>query len=413
MAWHTVDAIFFASIGVYILVCKSSIYSVFWGILFLFLSALCKQPFYLMPFAGVVFISITYKNWKKSITAILTLFLFIGVFFLILYRQDAVSNFISLTSGSTKLRDLISAGILNYLNISSLYLLLPFGLWLILKKRLIFKQILIKETLVPYFFISILLGFPLLKFTYVLLFKEVTYSTFFRDSTAKLLFLTTIFFLLANLSKEKKWFTLWFLTLISWCASISWGYQTPILFSTPILFGFLLASNQFFGIKKIIYLALYTLLIGSITYFVAYQKPYCNPVRHLLTYKIDHIFPKMKYINVSKETHDKYTEFSYLVAKYGVNFKTLPGMPLSNYLTCTNSPIKIDWVFNAETNNENQNIINELGFKKTIVFMEKSPQLIGVSDSKEKFNSTVAYFIKNNWQKIDSTIYFEIYKLEN
>jgi hypothetical protein len=121
----------------------------------------------------------------------------------------------------------------------------------------------------------------------------------------------------------------------------------------------------------------------------------------------------MKYINVSKETHDKYTEFSYLVAKYGVNFKTLPGMPLSNYLTCTNSPIKIDWVFNAETNNENQNIINELGFKKTIVFMEKSPQLIGVSDSKEKFNSTVAYFIKNNWQKIDSTIYFEIYKLEN
>lgn len=412
MAWHTVDAIFFASLGVYFLVCRSSIYSVVFGMLFLFLSALCKQPFYLMPFAGVVFISIMYKDWKKSITATLTLFLFIGVFFLILYRQDAVSNFISLTSGNTKLKDLLSTGILNYLHINSLYLLLPFGFWLIVKKRLVFNQILLKGNLVPYFFISILLGLPLLKFIYALLFKEVSYVTFFSDDTAKLLFITTIFFLLANFSIEKKWFTLWFLTLISWCASISWGYQTPVLFSTPLLFGFLLASNQFFGIKKIGNLALYTLLLGSITYFVAYQKPYCNPVRHLLTYKIDHLFPKMKHINVGKATHDKYTEFSSLVTKYGVNFKTLPGMPLSNYLTNTNSPIKIDWVFNAETNNENQNIIIELGLKKTVIFMEKSPQLIDVSDSKEKFNSSVAYFIKKNWQKVDSTNYFEIFKVK-
>lgn len=410
MAWHTVDGIFFASIGVFILVCRTSIHSVVFGMLFLFLSAICKQPFYLMPFIGIIFISIIYKNWVKSITAILTLFICIGIFLLILYRHDAATNFISFTSGSTKLKDLLSAGILNYLNISSLYLILPFGLWLILKKQIILKHILIKENLVPYFFISILLGFPLLKFIYVLLFKEITYSYFFNDVTAKLLFITTIFFLLEKFSIEKKWLTISFLTSISWCASISWGYQTPILFSTPLLLGFLLASNQFFKVKKIWNLALYTLILGSVTYFIAYQKPYCNPVRHLLTYKIDHLFPKMQGIYVSKETHDKYTEFYSLVMKYGVNFKTLPGMPLSNYLTNTNSPIKIDWVFNAETNNENQSIINELRLKKVTIFIEKEPQLISVLNSKEKYNSTVAYFIKNNWQKIDSTVYFEIYK---
>lgn len=217
---------------------------------------------------------------------------------------------------------------------------------------------------------------------------------------------------MANLSQDKKSITLWFLILVSWTAGISWGYQTPVLFSTPLIFGFLLASYQYFEVKKITNLALYTLLLGTIIYFVAYQKPYGNPMRHSLTYEVADLFPKLKFIKVGKDTHDKYTEFASLVSKYGSNFKTLPGMPLSNYLTNTISPIKIDWVINAETNNENNLIIKDLGFKKTIIFMEKNSLFIDVSNSKEKFNSSVAYFIKTNWQKVDSTNYFEIYKIK-
>ena len=162
MAWHTVDAIFFASIGAYILVSRTSIHSVVFGIFFLFLSAMCKQPFYLIPFVGVVFISINYNNRIKLITSILTLSLCIGIYILILFSQDAFTNFISLTSGSTKLKDLLSAGISSYLKISSLYLLPPFGMWLIIKKQLVFKHVLIRKNLVPYFFISILLCYVIL-----------------------------------------------------------------------------------------------------------------------------------------------------------------------------------------------------------------------------------------------------------
>jgi hypothetical protein len=410
MAWHTVDAVFFASIGVFILVCSSSIKSVVLGVFFLFLSALCKQPFYLMPFAGIFFIAFVNKNYKQLVISILSLVLCIGIFLFILHCQNNLENYISLTSGSTELTDLISAGVLSYLNIKTWCFLLPFGLCLVAKKYFEFsKIIIIKENVIPYLFISVVLVFPLLKFIYTLLYNEVSYNYFFRDNVAQLLFIITCFLLLANLSLEKKWVTLLFLIVISWSASISWGYKTPVLFSTPLLFGFLLVSQQFFKIKIGI-LALYTLFIGSLTYLIAYQKPYCNPLRQSLTYNIGHIFPKMKHINVGKETYDKYKEFSVLIVKYGMNFKTLPGMPLANYLTNTNSPVKIDWIFNAETNNENQNIINELGLKKTIIFVEKSPQLIHVSDSKTKFNSSVTYFIKKNWLKIDSTNYFEIYK---
>jgi hypothetical protein len=414
MAWHTVDGIFFASIGIYILVCFSSLYSVVSGILFLFLSALCKQPFYLLPVAGIVFVSVIYKDRKKIIASVCSLLFFAGVFFLILYKQNTVISFIKFTSESSTLEDLVAAGFINYLKIGALYFIFPFVFWLIVRQPFVFRYLSIKEDLVPYFFISITLLFPLSEFAYVLIFKgkEVIWSTFIKDRTANILFLTTIFFLLSNLSLKKERLTLWFLILVSWCASLSWGYQTPVLFSIPLITGFLLVSSQYFKVKKTANLALYTLLLGSLTYFVAYQKPYQNPMRYKLTYKINQLFPKLKYIKVSKETYDKYTELASLVARYGVNFKTLPGIPISNYLTNTNSPAKIDWVFNAETGNENENnnIINSLALKNTVIFMEKNPQLIVVSDSKEKFNSSVAYFIKTNWRKIDSTNYFEIYR---
>ena len=413
MGWHTIDAIFFASIGIYILVNNSTVYSVIFGILFLFFSGLCKQPFYLMSVLGILYVFLIHRNLRKTITAVFSLFFFIFIFVLILYQQEALQSFINLTTGSTNIKDLLNAGFKNYMNFSPIYLILPFGFWIITKKHLTIKNISIKENLAPYFLISILLGFEVLNFVYHLAYKDVNYSYSFSDSVAKLFFVITVFFLLENLSYKKEYITLWILISISWCASISWGYKTPVLFSTPLLFGFLLVSNHYFGLKKVNTLALYSLLLGTITYFIAYQKPYCNPIKQTLTYRIDDLFPKMKYINVSKETHDKYTEFYFLIKKYGTNYKTLPGMPLSNYLSNTKSPIKIDWVFNAETNNENQSIINELTAKKTIIFMEKNPQFIHIENSKEKFNSSIAYFIKKNWMKIDSTKYFEIYRLKN
>lgn len=417
MAWHTVDAVFFASIGIYILVCFSSIYSICFGILFLFLSALCKQPFYLMPFAGVIFVYFIHKSWKKSSTAIFSLSLFVGIFFLILYKHDLVTNFIDLTSGSTKLKDILNAGFIKYIQIDSIYILLPFGFWIIIRNFSELNILFRKVNLVPYFFISILLIYPIALFIKNIFYNGVienavgTAPAFFRDWTAKLLFIITIIFLIENKSREKKWFTLGFLTLVSWCASISWGYQTPVFFSMPLIFGFFLVSHQYFEVEKMTKLALYTLFIGTITYFIAYQSPYCNPLRAQLTYKIDDLFPKLKYIKVGRETHDKYTEFSLLINKYGNNFKTLPGMPLSNYLTNTNSPLKIDWVFNAETSNKNDEIIKDLILKKTIIFMEKKPLIISVtSDLNEKYNSSVSYIIKTNWMKIDSTTYFDIYR---
>lgn len=412
MAWHTVDGVFFASIGIFILVNYYSLPCISFGIIFLFLSALCKQPYYMMPFAGILYIIIIYKNWVKTIIALIT-FLFCSVlFFLVLNKFGILKNFAILTSGSTSLRDLFMIGFVNYFKINILYLLIPFALWIVARIFQNNKYKVYRLSVIPYFFISISLFLPLSIFLLSVFIKNDPDNIYFNDIVANMLFCSTITYFLLSTTIEKNRITLIFLTILSWCSSISWGHQSPSFFSVPLIFGFLMISIKYFDVKNISRLVTYMLVLGTITYYCAMQKPYGNPVKKNITYSLSDIFPKLNNILVSKETYEKYHEFSILVKKYGINFKTLPGMPLSNYLTNTKSPINIDWVFNAETGTYNNQIISILQQKKTIIFLEKKPLFISVTNSTDKYNSLVTYYIKTNWKKIDSTNYFDIYKFE-
>ncbi len=265
----------------------------------------------------------------------------------------------------------------------------------------------------PYVLIAFVLGFPLVKFAYRLLTEDLNYDVYFSDYLAKVLLMISCLYLLSWAAFSFRWVAMCVLVLIGWCASISWGYQSPAIFSTPLLYIFLIVSHRFLDVKNVYRLAHYALFCGLITYLIAYQKPYCNPARATLHYSIAHLFPKMQGIRVSKEAHDKYTDFYHLVRKYGDNFKTLPGMPLSNYLTNTHSPIPLDWVGNGGSEKAIQPLEEVLAQKKTIVFAEKNPHLIRVTNSDNKFHSYVTWFIKNNWQKIDSTTHFEVYRAPN
>jgi hypothetical protein len=412
MAWHTVDAIFFASIGAYLLLVYTSISSVILGILFLFLAALCKQPFYILPFLGVALIGYIHKDKRKLFVAFFTLLSCIGVFIGILYNSNALSNFASYTFGATKLNDLIEAGFKSYTKINFKELFTVAGIFilynLIFSKRKIFAN----PGFIPYILVSVLLIVPLFDMCYQLFSGTLPDNYYFSDNAAKLFFVLAVVVLLSRVSLNQKWLTLFFLLAISWCASISWGYQTPVLFSAPLLFGFLYSARVFFKTKNISALAMYTFLLGFISYFFAYQKPYRNPIRQELSHDISHLFPKMKHIRVGKFTKDKYTELSFLVKKYGNNFTTLPGMPLVHFLTNTNSPIASDWPMNVETGNQNNSILNELKRKGVIVFVERQP-ITGINETDAPFNSTVAYNVTRSFNKIDSLTYFDVYKFDN
>lgn len=413
-AWPTTDAVFFASVGIYLLVRFSSFIAIAGGIMLLCCAALCKQSFYLMPFAGIAFVIITSRSWKTSAVAVLSMLLTVNSFLMILSATGALTRFTLLTTGVTNLHDLFNAGVLAYFFYDSMPLVASLCIFTVaFKISSLMKSDDVKSA-VPYLSLSVFLLWPLANFAKRALFSDVAYhpemSDSFRDDTAKALFVLTILYFIVNFSFEKKWLSLLLLTVLSWSAGISWGYVTPAYFSTPLLFAFLLFSHQFFFIRNLTKLAAFLLLAGTITYFVAYQKPYCNPKRNQLTYKLDTLFPRLSGIYVGQDTYEKYHDFKHLHDKYGNNFKTLPGMPLSNYLTGTDSPLSIDWVYNIETNNQHEEVIQMLTQKKTTAFVEKHPQLITITDREGKFNSYVTSFVKKNWVLVESTSFFDVYQ---
>ena len=412
MAWHTVDAVFFSVLGLYILTRKDSYLSLFFGMLFMFFAALCKQPFYLIPLLGIFYVLLFDKCIKRSI-AILVFFIIILLSFILLLKNlNILHPFIIFTTGSTTITDLIQSGYKNYLDVNLVFILIPFIFWLIIRSTKLYLKYKLDKSLMSYLFISVVLLYPIISLFKGFIHQQYNYNLMFNPNLSRLLFLITFLFLLSNLNRLRKWLPLWFLLSISWCASISWGYAMPVLFSTPLIYGFILVSNQYFDVKNVTKLVISFLCLGSIVYFIAYQKPYCNPIRSELKYDLSNIFPKLSYIKVSKETFDKYNELFILHKKYGDNFKTLPGMPLSNYLTDTQSPLNIDWVINAETNKQNNQLIEILENKKSIIFLEKM-SLTEVNETNNKFNSSVTFYIKNNWNKIDECNNFEVYRCEN
>ena len=219
MPWYTVDGVFFASLGIYLLIRSSTLPSIFLGILFLFFSALCKQPFYLMPFAGIVYVHLVYKNWKKTLFSVFTFGFFLSLFIFILYKLDALKNFIDLTTGSTKIADLLTAGVFSYFKVYSLYIIQPFAFWILSVKLSRYDRLKRIKELVPYFFISFILLYPLSQFVYSSLYSAIPYNPtvpdFYMDSLASFLFMATVFFLILNFKFENNWISLSFFVLLA------------------------------------------------------------------------------------------------------------------------------------------------------------------------------------------------------
>jgi hypothetical protein len=413
MGWHTVDGIFFASAGAFYLITRRNPYSDIFGVLLLFLSALCKQPFYLMPIIGLFYIFLQNKNCRLSLIPLAFFLSITIIFFLLLVHLNILKLFLAQTSNSTRLSDLVNAGLLSYIDFNRFYfILLTFFVIssFYSKTKFTFKN---NINLLPYLFITTLLLFPAIKFWRQLSNSSSIPITFgYTDNGAEILFILTMMFLITQIRNISNFLPLIFMMLISWCSSISWGYQSPHLYCTPLIIGFLITSKSLYNSVNIKRLSMYTLILGFVIYYSAYNKPYCNPPKSELIYKLDTAFPKARYLKISKESYQKYAELKDLITKYGNNFKTLPGMPLANYLNNSKSPIQLDWVFNAETSQENKSIVKQLTTKNVVVFLEKEPLFISVHDSNSKFNSSVAHQITKEWTKVDSTWFFYVYRIQ-
>ena len=393
MGWNTIDGVFFCMIGIYLLLEKDSkIPHLFFGSIVLAMGVLSKQSFYFMPVFVFIYFLIKkeYHRLKYySLFGIIAILLY-GI---LKYATDSFFPFWEQTFQRTSSSALIDAGIKTY------YLALKFNFFYLLAAGILIW--------LASKFISKKAGFILLNIIIV-----VYIITFFTTQNVawsvipylfQLLWMASAGYALLMVLQDKRFLLVLLLLALSWSASISNGYRTPIHFSLPIFFSiyaffFLNENKRPHAILSSSFIVLYLA-----TFFIGYQTLYRDSSRKNLDQSMGTVFPQLKFIKSDTETFEKYSELKSFAKKYP-NFTAVPSMTLAHYLTNTINPIGTDWPHDLEINHQAQSLVEILEQKKTFVFVETS----GFNET-ELEDYQIKSIIESQWQLIEQGNYFVVY----
>ncbi|WP_299364549.1 hypothetical protein [Winogradskyella sp.] len=395
MPWNTIDGIFFSVLGLFFIVKRpTKSWLIVLGAFFLFLGALCKQSFYFFPPLVALFL-LYRREFKPFLILSISGLLFITLFLWFYWWQDALNSFIEQMFSFTPGSSLINTGIRSYylaIKFNILYIVLAgIALWLIKKFTKSQIALLLTNVLIVLVFIW-------------LYYKNQSLYQYAKYGIIHILWLFGIFFSIINSIKDKEYTILILLFSLSWCASISNGYNTPIDFSTPMfLVVMLVCLGKNFQLRKWIAIVIVSLYFG--TFYYGYQNPYREEKRNVLNHHLGDIFPRLQTIYTNQTTYYKFEELKELSSKYD-NFTILPSMTLGHYITNTVNPIGVDWVFNHHLADKLETYKQTISDKKLTIFIENFENHY---DNYEETSLLTMYVVKH-WKLIERNEHFRVYQ---
>lgn len=396
-AWHTVDGVLLGALSIW-LFCnwRSATTAVFSG-LCLAGCMLCKQSFYPMPLiwglllfvysprrhGGMENIEYQTVNMEyggsarhlasRKTMAILVFVLTSGLFVCHLAWTNTFFDFWRLTGGAASGGQALQHGVFDYFRLNPLValpgaiLLTPVAWWLARAR---------------------IAGLAFATWCALLIFLAASFGwTIYQRQEFTVPFAQTRFFfwIAAGWGAYRFWKKSWewrqtipFFALLGlgWCASVSWGYNLPILFALPWVYviidiSAMLYSAAFRQTRPSWLPAL--ALTGLLSLFrIGYEFVYRDGPRYAMRVHLGEIFPKLNGIYSNTETATLYRELRYLAGRYGPNFKTLPAFPQSNYLTDTYPPLPLDWAVQREMQTGAGQVKNVLQRQNPVLFIEKN-----------------------------------------
>lgn len=381
MAWHTVDGILFAVLAAFFIFRRneSSYFGYCAGGLSLFCTLLCKQSFYpLLPLFTLVLLLENEGRWKGIASFFGGFALGTTLFFTYLVQNNIFEGFLQMTSAAASGGQAFQHGVLDYFRITpelalpGIFLLTPV-VWWFWKG----KNSKLAETAWSLWLLALVLSYASVTWL------RQDHTVPFAQSRAMFWVAAVLF--LSQGSRSRVHRTSLLLLGISWCASVSWGYNLPILFATPWVWAgmeitrMLQASNTK-NQKSFLKNALTMLVMLLLAFRIGHEFVYRDGRRNQMTEPMGVIFPKLSGVYSDRETSGLYQDLKQLAEQYGSNFKVLPAFSQANFLTNTSPPLPLDWVVNRETNSNNNLIVNELKEKGPVIFIQKSFKLKIESD---------------------------------
>lgn len=375
-AWHTVDGLLFGALGIWSWTnCPGRRGALFSGIA-MAAALLCKQSFY--PMAGIwgIFILAAPSSGPSFVRKSLALgafFLLILFFFTYLYANNLLEPFGRLTSGAASGGQGLQHGILDYFRIQPIILVLgllslaPVGWWAWSGRG---AQWAVRGWIFLLFLLAGLYARSI--------FQRGEFTAPFSQS--RLLFWIAVGYGIWQFTR-RRWTIQHFLRFaallaLCWSASLSWGYNLPLLFALPWAYAGLDLSAELstaaYPRQRMTWAPVTALILLLAVFRWGYEYVYRDGTRTDMTAHLGAIFPKLSGIYSSPQTAEQYRDLRDLALRYRQNFKTLPAFPLANYLTDSYPPLPLDWVVLREMGAGQPLVESAFLQEKPVLFIEKN-----------------------------------------
>ncbi len=406
MPWHTTDGLLFAAIGIYLIATGKKTWMTYFGLMAFVLAAFCKQSFYPLILVGPALVFFL-KKPKPAIIATISYIISTLLLLVVLnlYAREWWNMFISQTTGVTHFDDLLYTGFIKY-GKPLLLLILPVVIvWRLQQDFILPNYWKYLPAAVYWLFFGGLLGLHV--------YKALTEKVYVPPSFG---FSQSMFLLAVGVAIRGTWINtrayvlLLAMLIVAWCSGLSWGYATPMLFFTPVVFAFLfmLYDELEFRVPRFFYGVVLILLVW--VYALLYQYPYRASAREDTIYHAGEVFPKLEGIMVGEDMFRKCKELHQFHSRFGENFTVLPSFPLAHFLTNTRNPIGIDWAHNIELGARYNlsNMIQEVQTSTQFVFIERDK--LDQIDDTTKYGSLLSGYVVDNWVQVEKGEYFLVYK---
>lgn len=404
--WHTIDGLLFASLSLYFASKKDTYFYHGLALLFAIASALCKQSFYPLILISPAILAILH-GYKRVLPTLIvySLTLILLVLICILAFPVWTSAFIDQTTGVTSFHDLWEIGFIRYAK-PLLFLVIPILVVWRIQARFVLPPF--WQNLPAAIAWAMFLGLLMLH-----VYQAIQTDNYFPPSYG---FSQAIFLIAVGVGIKGTWVNvksfslLLAFLLVSWCTSISWGYANPMLYFTPILFGFV------YGVYDDLELRMPRYFYGILAIFIAWifaflnQYPYRDDPKVELSYAAEEIYPRLYNVYTGYDMYHKLKELKELHTEYDQPFTVLPAFPQIHMLAEENNPIPVDWAHNAEADFESQKdfILQELNGNTSVVFIQKDK--IDRIYETGRYGSLLSQYVIQNWNKVEEKEFFSVYK---
>jgi hypothetical protein len=408
MAWHTVDGILFSVLGLSVVVSFLSSWTTVLSAVLMCLAAMTKQSFYPMPIICLLYLILAKRRRDVAVYSV-TVFIVLLVSYVVLNERGMWPDFLNQTVGASSPQEAIQAGFVAYAKYGGRFFL-AFGIGLFC---LSFATRLGARRLPAYQLILLFVTIAIGLYGAVLAVTKAWVSTA-PIGCFQFLFIAAVLFAIILWFQQRRNAIVFFLFLtVSWCASISWGFRTPALFSPPLLLGGISFAGWFArdlgasadsprkSLRYLLVGVLILALLGSV-------QPYRDIDGRLSREcRLGEVEEKFRFIVSGPKTCDKLAEFNKLATELDGRVIVLPAFPLANFVLGHRSPMPLDWPMTVEMGKAHQTARTRLEEHVDYILLD--------TGAAEGFNHTKWHvpfieLVKTEWKKTFEGHWYAVYE---